>query len=155
MYKLSETGDMTETTRKGNGAGQFIYQMNRELKRAERYRIFVSLLLVDLSTLKGIEPSDAPSSAELAQEIRPHMREIDIVAAVVGNRIGILLPETSRQGAEVAARRVGEVVKRTLADRADGGAEPSVTIEMASYPDAAGARSLDEYLKELALPSDN
>ena len=155
MNAHTETGYMTQHTRLGNGSGLFVYQMNRELKRAERYRIFVSLLLVDLKSIKGVSADVLPSAHEIADRIKPHMREIDIVAEVYENRVGVLLPETSRQGAEVAARRVGDVVKAALAELTSGSTEPSVTIEMASYPDAAGARSLEEYLSELTPPSEN
>jgi GGDEF domain-containing protein len=146
---------MTDKPRTANGFGQFAHQLNLELKRAERYRIFVSLLLVDLTKIKGIDVSKIPTADEFVRSIRPQMREIDVVSVVKGNRVGVLLPETSRQGAEVVARRVGELVKTVVGDIIQESTDVAVSIEMASYPDAAGTRSLEDYLMELTQPSEN
>jgi len=155
MYTQTRNGNMTDKLRTANGFGKFAHQLNLELKRAERYRIFVSLLLVDLSKIKGIDANKIPTADEFVRSIRPQMREIDVVSEVNGNRVGVLLPETSRQGAEVVARRVGDLVKTVVGDIIQESTDVAVSIEMASYPDAAGARSLEEYLKELTQPSEN
>lgn len=155
MHAQIRNGNMTDKPRTSNGFGQFARQLNLELKRAERYRIFVSLLLVDLTKIKGIDTSKIPTADEFVRSIRPRMREIDVVSEVSGNRVGVLLPETSRQGAEVVARRVGDLVKSVVGDMIQESTDVAVSIEMASYPDAAGARSLEEYLKELTQPNEN
>lgn len=126
---------------------QFLETARRELKRAERYRVFVSLatLTIDLSA------SQLPLQDHLiVEKVSRLLRACDIVSAGPDHRLSLLFPETSRQGAEVAVRRL---IHTLTTDLHLAGA--SIHADLVSFPDAVGARSLADYLSDLANRSMN
>ena len=127
----------------------FLDKVGLELKRAERYSVFVSLVVFDLSFLEEhFGPDTASIISRLSQETRNNVREIDVVSVVDDDKLVLLLPETPRQGAEMAGRRVRELLRDRLSGEEDDLSERVIPLEMASYPDAAGARSISDFLKE-------
>ncbi len=136
----------------------FSSRIDFELKRAERYRIFVSLVVFNLGPIlenvSGIgEDKDEVREkfvATLGEVIRGSVREIDAVSNSGRTRIGLLFPETPRQGAEAAARRLSEMVNNFCNDYFNNPAEYLIPVEISSFPDAAGARPIASYLEEFA-----
>lgn len=132
----------------------FATQLDLELKRARRYSIFVSMVVLDLSALGKTEEGEREQVLErLLDLLKNNIREIDKVAAIDDSRIALLFPETSRQGAEVVSRRLMEQVKGLVSK--EGEKSSLVPMEMVSYPDAAGARSMSEFLEELVKRGQN
>ncbi len=134
----------------------FSKALDLELQRAKRYRVFVSMTVFDLSFLKT---DNGDSSDKLVADslelIRENIRAIDSAAVIGEYKIGLLLPETPRQGAEVSSRRIAELLKDRLATKPDEGTTELVPLEMLSYPDAAGARSFPEFLTDMAASNCN
>ncbi len=125
----------------------FLEKVDLELKRAERYSVFVSLVVFDLTFLQNHFGSDAGALVHrLSTDARRSVREIDVVSVIDDNKLVLLLPETPRQGAEIAGRRVAELLKNHLSAENPEIAEKIIPLEMASYPDAAGARSIRQFL---------
>ncbi len=130
----------------------FIEAADLELKRAERYRIFISMVLLDLASADHLkEQGTQEVQQELLQLVGDSLRAYDRVALIPGNRMALLLPETPRQGAEAAARRATDLIRNRLAKTSEVLREMVIPLEMSSYPDAAGARSLAEVLEDLAV----
>ncbi len=136
---------------------KFAEKIEYELKRAERYRVFLSLLvfnigpIVDLTTPQNRNEEGIDKGKiidELSRVIRSSTREIDFVSNSGQPKIGVLLPETSRQGAEAAAHRIAESINGFCSDRFQHEADYMVPIEISSFPDAAGARSISSYMEE-------
>jgi len=134
----------------------FIEAADLELKRAERYRIFVSVVLIDFHPA-GHSDSDHEvlTTDEVLDLVRRNIRAFDQAAVVDNSRLALLLPETSRQGAEAAARRLTTIIRDRRAQQSEILREQTIPLEMASYPDAAGTRSVADVLKELANASMN
>lgn len=136
--------------------GSFLARVGVELKRAERYRIFVSLILVDLSICRKFFPGD---SEERLQEIEGLARKItrasDYITLVEGDSLALLFPETSRQGAEMAARRLTGAIRQHIQSVTGVIVDEVIPLDMASYPDAAGTKSVAAFLEELAHHSRN
>lgn len=128
----------------------FAKKVQLELKRASRYRTFISLIIIDLSSLNSFDEDTTPTLEELTTAVRSNIRETDEAATLDGNRIGLLVPETSRQGAEIAARRIHEVVKTRLNGIVSLNGTHPVRLEIASFPDAGGNRTVAEFIEELA-----
>jgi hypothetical protein len=128
-------------------ADVFLNQAGIELRRAERYRIFVSLIIFDLSTAAGALNEMAD---RLSDEIRQNVRSSDHFAFIDRNRIAILFPETSRQGAEVTARRLRNVLTAALEPDRSGDAEQLIPVEMVSFPDTGGAKPIQDLLRDLS-----
>lgn len=130
----------------------FINQVDIELKRAQRYQIFVSLLVYDLSFLSNNNTESEKSLREkLLQAISQTVRAIDNVSMLAADKIALLLPETNRQGAEIASRRISSVLKECLDSNSENHTVETVAPEMASYPDAAGMKSIKDYLTDFSV----
>ncbi|RKX29212.1 MAG: hypothetical protein DRP47_02330 [Candidatus Zixiibacteriota bacterium] len=137
-------------------ANTFVEKVDLELKRAERYAVFVSLVVLDLSFLQKQFGSNAAGLvAQVCDSIREKVRDIDSVSTLGSLRIGFLLPETPRQGAEIASRRIGEQIRDIILDTESSAADRVIPIEMASYPDAAGNRTIKQFLEDFAEASRN
>ncbi len=120
------------------------HQVATELSRAERYRVFVSLLVFEI----GQGSSRTAVSDQVAETLRRQTRNCDYQARVNSRAVAILMPETSRQGAESAARRLLATLEQSglPIDSSD----EAVTLRMASYPDSGGTQSLIDLLSDLA-----
>ena len=135
----------------------FLARAGIELSRAERYRIFICLTELDLGFTREIfgEEESRRLMERVHEVVRNNVRDCDYSAFVNGYSLCLLFPETSRQGAEVASRRVSEVIRKELARHTDRPMETVIPVELASYPDAAGAKTIKEFLKELQKRSQN
>ena len=134
----------------------FLDRAGIELKRAERYRIFVSLIVLDLDVT---EDMSGERSGKLLQEVERlasfNARACDYVSFADDHRLCVLYPETSRQGAEAAARRLTDLIREELSRRIGRPVEGTIPLELASFPDAAGAKTVPAFLDELQQQSQN
>jgi GGDEF domain-containing protein len=129
---------------------KFARTLDLELKRAKRYRIFISMSVLDLSFTGDIAGAEGAFSLDATVDlIREHIREIDNVVALEDDRVGLLFPETPRQGAEIASKRLAELIKNSIENATHKSLDALIPVEMVSYPDAAGAKSMTDYLEEL------
>lgn len=134
----------------------FLIRANIELHRAERYRVLVSLTVLDLEFARehvGRQPIESVS--KLRDLVRAAIRDCDYMTILEDNRLVFLFPETSRQGAEIAVRRLSDLVRRHLSDASGRPIKDVIPVEMASFPDTAGAKTLAGFLEELASSSRN
>lgn len=137
-------------------AKPFVERVGRELQRAERYRIFVSLIILDLNSLRtNSGGSDAADSAILIDLVAGNTRSVDHTALVESGKVAVLLPETPRQGAEVAGRRVADLIRSKYPKSGADSGDFVIPLEMASFPDAAGARTVREMLGDIAPVESN
>jgi GGDEF domain-containing protein len=127
----------------------FVERVGEELQRAERYRIFVSLVVLDLDSLKKDRARETAEFDRLVNLIKGNTRSIDSAALVNSHKMAVLLPETPRQGAEIAARRVTELIRQSFPADFNENVDQVIPLEMASFPDAAGAKTVKEILSEL------
>jgi hypothetical protein len=132
----------------------FTHAVLQELKRAERYSTFLSCGILELGTLADnhrINPGELIDAVR--EHVRRNIREVDSVTALDDRRLAFLLPETSRQGAEVAISRMTEVVRRRLADITRQSVDDFVPLTMASFPDSSGTGTIKEFLKKIGTLS--
>jgi len=133
----------------------FVERVGEELKRAERYRIFVSLIVLDLDPLSKASAEQAADIDRLVELIKGNTRAIDSAALIDARKMALLLPETPRQGAEIAARRVTELIRQTYPAVFNNRSDQVIPLEMASFPDAAGAKTVKEIVAEFATAAMN
>jgi hypothetical protein len=137
---------------------EFASTIDYELKRAERYRIFLSLVVFNIGPVVDLVTKDHLKKKNERQRLLNNLnriigsssREIDHVSNGASVKIGILMPETSRQGAETAARRIYESIKKFCHDSYSGADDCYIPIEISSFPDASGARSISSYIEDFA-----
>ena len=127
----------------------FIEKVGLELQRAERYRIFISLTVLDLSFLNEV-PEDQRSEnlQSVLDVVSNNIRAIDSVSVLDEHQLGLLMPETSRQGAETVAKRIVSLIKGQLAEMSQVEIGDVIPLQMASFPDTAGAKPIREILKD-------
>lgn len=134
----------------------FLNRLDIELKRAERYRIFISLLVYDLSsTLENFEEKSTITPKNLINHIAKDLRAIDTISSLENGKVALLFPETNRQGAEVVSKRISELIKNHINEKSDREIDHVITLEMASFPDAAGAKSINDFISEYSQPNMN
>jgi GGDEF domain-containing protein len=127
----------------------FIEKVGLELQRAERYSIFISLTVLDLSFLNEIPEDERTESLKTVLDVvSSNVRAIDSVSVMNKQQLGLLMPETSRQGAETVAKRIVSLIKGRLAGENRLEIGDVIPLQMASFPDTAGAKPIRELLKE-------
>jgi len=115
------------------GGESFLRKVRREKERSERYKHFFALVAFEC---------DPDELGQALSRVQASLRNADIVgvlpraelltppeeggppASNPGHRVGMVMPETNRQGADVAARRALRAI--------DGAERP---FAMALYPD--------------------
>ncbi len=134
----------------------FISRAGIELHRAERYRVFVSLTVLDIGFARQAAGERFPVVMEkLGELVQSSIRACDYIAQLDDSRLGLLLPETSRQGAEIAVKRLCEVIRSRLSEAINEEITEVIPVEIASYPDTGGAKTLAGFLEELTSRSRN
>ncbi len=112
----------------------FDASLRRELKRARRYGLAFSLVMLDLDDFKMVNDLHGhvvgdEALARLAEVIRANVREIDVACRYGGEEFALILPETSRTGAYIVSERI-RVDAKEMFDRKPLPSGPSVQISM-------------------------
>ena len=120
----------------------FYERLNQEFARAQRYGLPLSLLMLDIDDFKRFNDSYGHPVGDLvlgevgkvlAEQLRRH---VDFAARYGGEEFAILLPNTSRDGAQV----VGDRLVREVAALGQPGADVPA-------PQTDGARSVGERIR--------
>jgi diguanylate cyclase (GGDEF)-like protein len=112
----------------------FDASLRRELKRARRYGLAFSLVMLDLDDFKMVNDLHGhvvgdEALARLSEVIRASVREIDVACRYGGEEFALILPETSRTGAYIVSERIRVDAKETF-DGKPLGASPSASTSM-------------------------
>lgn len=132
-----------------------------ELKRAERYCEFLSLLVLDFSSLSKFARMGAVRSycriETLLEDIEKRIcdrrsrivRETDVVSGVANHRLLLLLPETPKEGAVVLAKRLKDDLKNIISSSLKTPPGWQLSMDILSYPDRKGKERLMGFIGEL------
>lgn len=96
--------------------GYFEQQLEQELKRSDRRRSPLALLMIDIDLFKKINDTYGHHVGDqilrdISTILMKDMREIDIVARYGGEEFVIVLPETDERGAVLVAQRLRRAVE--------------------------------------------
>jgi diguanylate cyclase (GGDEF)-like protein len=104
--------------------GYFYYRLHSEIRRAQRYKRNISLLLIDLDDFKRVNDRYGHLVGDfllrlLAGTIASNIRfrvgrenyELDIPCRYGGDEFAIILPETDASQAAIAAERIGKEIR--------------------------------------------
>ena len=133
--------------------GYFEQQLDLEIKRAERKRGKLALLMVDIDHFKQLNDTYGHHVGDqvlrdVAAILMKDMREIDTVARYGGEEFVIILPETTAGGALFVAQRLRRAVEqaRFFAGSANAVERLTISIGIAIFDsDAQFKRDLIEY----------
>lgn len=123
-----------------------------EIRRADRYNLPLSLLMIDVDDFKPYNDACGHAAGnevlvEIAGLIRSSVRRIDVAARYGGEEFTVVLPSTPKTGARLVAERIREAVERATfpgEERLPRG-RITVSIGLATWP--ADARDLGEFLR--------
>jgi GGDEF domain-containing protein len=121
----------------------FSVRAAQELRRAERYRLFMSLIVVHSDQMDSIDDDDPEQGrlTDLPSIIRTNCRVSDLVSGVEDGKFAVLLVETAPEGAQIFMARLKDITQSLFAGQTDAGKNISVSIELVSFPDG-GANSI-------------
>src|SRR6185369_11952714 len=89
--------------------------LEREIKRAERYGLSMSVIFLDVDMLKGVNDTyghliGSRALKEIGAVLKKSVREVDIVIRYGGDEYTIILIETGKQGAAIVAERIRKTI---------------------------------------------
>lgn len=124
--------------------GYFEQQLELEIKRAERKKTPLSLLMVDIDFFKALNDTHGHHVGDqvlrdVSSILMKDMREIDTVARYGGEEFVIILPETGHQAAMQVANRVRRAVEQAnfFAGSPDKVERLSISIGVAVFDEDA------------------
>jgi diguanylate cyclase (GGDEF)-like protein/PAS domain S-box-containing protein len=120
----------------------FEESLRLELKRSERYTRPLSLLLCDVDSFKQVNdrhghPYGDTILQTIARLLQGTMRTSDLICRYGGEEFAILLPETGKAGAFVAAEKVRKVLEAAHIRAGESSLNLTLSIGVASYPEDA------------------
>jgi len=144
LYKSKERLSITDGLTGLYNHRHFQEQLEVEVKRAQRYDLALSLIMIDLDHFKEFNDTYGHLEGDsllrkIAQILKSSLRETDLVARYGGEEFAVILPETDKEGASIAAERV----RKTVSEQTFGevGAKMTISLGVASYPDDACLRA--------------
>ena len=146
IYERTERSAVTDGLTGLFNHAYFIQALKREVLRARRHDLKLSLAMFDLDDFKKVNDTRGHVEGDrvllkTAGIIQESLREIDTAARYGGEEFAVLLPETGRAGAHVVAERIRRRVEERFRRR--GQIQETTSGGVATYPeDAATAEDL-------------
>lgn len=114
----------------------FMETATQEFERARRYRMPLSLLMIDADHFKSINDRFGHHIGDevlkaLATIVRRQLRETDLFARLGGEEFAILLPQTDFADARVAAERLRQTIAEHTVDTEQGPLNFTVSLGLA------------------------
>jgi diguanylate cyclase (GGDEF)-like protein len=145
LYRKVQTLSITDNLTGLYVQRHFQDRFREELHRAERYRHYLSLILIDLDMFKRVNdeyghPVGDAVLAETAARIREASGPVALVARYGGEEFAVLLPNAAKARALQVANNINSMLKATPIDI--GGARLTVTLSagVSTYPEDALTR---------------
>jgi diguanylate cyclase (GGDEF)-like protein len=118
----------------------FFSQCKDEFKRAQRYRVPFSLLMLDIDEFKKINDTYGHDAGDqmlqcIAHTLRNKIREIDLLARLGGEEFGILLPNTKAEDASCLAERLRLAVEEQTCSAQESEMKVTVSIGITTFRD--------------------
>ncbi|MEB3221867.1 MAG: diguanylate cyclase [Candidatus Sericytochromatia bacterium] len=129
----------------------FEQRLVEELRRAERYGLALSLMIMDIDHFKRFNDTYGHQQGDevlrhVARTVRASIRDLDTPGRYGGEELLVLMPETDGAGAEVMAERVRQAIEGAgLLGPAGEDLRVTVSVGVATWPrDARDAEAMIE-----------
>ena len=112
LHRLSSTDSLTEIFNHGH----FKSMLKREFSRHSRYGSMASLVMIDIDHFKRVNDTHGHQAGDrvirqVAEVIRKHARDVDVVGRYGGDEFAVVLPDTDKAGTKVFCERLREAVE--------------------------------------------
>ena len=136
LYKLAITDSLTKLYIRRH----FEYLLDNELRRSQRYKHSMTLLMMDIDNFKSINDTYGHQIGDemlmqIAEVILNTVRKIDMPSRYGGEEFAIILPETQKDNAKKIAERLRKKIANIIIRTKDKQEVcPTISIGVASYP---------------------
>ncbi|MEI8388749.1 MAG: diguanylate cyclase [bacterium] len=136
LYKLAITDSLTKLyTRR-----HFEYILDNELRRSQRYKHNMTLLMMDIDNFKAINDTYGhqigdETLKQIAGVILSTLRKMDMPSRYGGEEFAVILPETHKENSKKIAERLRKKISNILIRTKDKHeVSPTISIGLASFP---------------------
>lgn len=114
-------------------------RLNEEFERSKKFGFSFSLLMLDIDHFKGYNDRYGHLAGdailkEIALSLQENMRQIDLVGRFGGEEFSVILSETGKQGAALAAERMRQAIETREIKAYDETLKVTVSIGIACFP---------------------
>ena len=118
----------------------FFERLNEELSRSKRHSFSFSFLMIDIDAFKACNDTYGHLVGDIilrdvARLTKESVREIDLVARYGGEEFSLVLPETDKKSAHLAAERIRKKIDEHIFKTYDEKLKITVSIGLAVYPE--------------------
>ncbi len=119
----------------------FIQKLQEEKRRAIRYNLPLSLIMVDIDRFKKLNDTYGHESGnivlkELSHIIQGCVRDVDLFARYGGEEFAVILPQTAQSEATIIGERIRQQVETALIDAGKSGRLAiTVSVGVTSFPE--------------------
>jgi len=122
-------------------------RFEEELKRSRKFKHNFSFLMVDIDKFKSFNDKyghlvgDA-ILREVSRSVKDNVRQIDFVGRYGGEELSIVLPETDKAQAMLAAQRIRRAIELKMIKVYDEELKVTVSVGISTFPDDADSSNL-------------
>jgi len=150
LYKRMQELSITDSLTHLFSRRHFLERFKEELRRSKKFKYNFSFLMVDIDKFKDFNDNyghlvgDA-ILREVSKSIKDTMRQIDFVGRYGGEELSVVLVETDKEQARIAAERLRQAIGSRNIRVYDEELKVTVSIGVATFPiDASSAEALIE-----------
>jgi diguanylate cyclase (GGDEF)-like protein len=114
--------------------------LEKEVAIAERYSSPFTVLMIDVDGLKQVNDNFGHTAGSrlvkiVASSLKNCIRKPDVLARYGGDEFVVLMPQTRRDQAQIAAERIRAAIDHTSFDMSGKRVATTVSVGIASFPD--------------------
>lgn len=142
LYETVEAMAITDSLTGLYTRRYFFERLNEELNRSRKHGFKFAFLMIDIDDFKKCNDTHGHLVGdvilrEVSRIVKENVREIDIVARYGGEEFSLILPETDKKGALMAAERIRKKIEENIFKAYDEKLKVTVSIGLAIYPENA------------------
>jgi diguanylate cyclase (GGDEF)-like protein len=120
----------------------FMYTLEKEIARSERYKKVFSLIMFDIDHFKNVNDNYGHQAGDeilknIGKIVKKNLRLADIVARYGGEEFTVILPETAIKDALIAAEKLRKAVEKTELPYNNELLKITISLGVAAFPDIA------------------
>jgi diguanylate cyclase (GGDEF)-like protein len=139
LYKKIQELAITDSLTQVFSRRHFLERVSEELERSKRFKLNFSYLMIDIDNFKDYNDNyghlvgDAILK-EISHTIKENIRQIDFMGRYGGEELSIILAETDKEQAPLAAERIRLAIESNRIRVYDEDLKVTISIGISAYP---------------------